>query len=371
MTMQENSQHWLSRAAIKIYEEILEPQGYGDFVSSGLPIVDHIVVSVGTPTSRAFNARGRNIGQCFDPQFSEDGTAQIFISPTVTDEVDVLATLQHEMLHAVCGMKAGHGPKFEAACTATGLVGPATSNAPSDEHLVKLAEIAAELGAYPHPRLDITIIPKQTTRLLKVKCINDNCPYFYNYGKPCVLRATWHAVKDATPICGHCDERMAVQMPKSQQGGGGGGGEQEREDEEFRVINPNSGGGGDGDGESGDGDSSDGESGSGEGEAGDGESSGGGESGDGDMTDAEMAEIEAEAEAAREAAGYGDVEATEQGTDGKGKGKVGRKQAATGGDGGTGKVMKGAGRVAQKPAHPVEMDCDCDNCKRGREAAGL
>lgn len=367
MTMVENSQHWLSRAAIRIYEEVLEPNGYGNLFNTDTPIVDNIVVSTGLPSSRAFNARGRNIGQCFDPQYSENGEAQIFISPTVTDAKSVLEVLTHEMTHAACGQKAGHGPKFEAACHAIGLEGPATSTVAGGELSVKLAAIASELGEYPHPRLDITIMPKQTTRLLKVKCINQNCPYFYNYGKPCVLRATWHAVKDATPICGHCNERMAVQMPKSQQsggaGGGGGGEEPERdEDEEFRVIDPNqNGGGGEGEGESGEGEPGEGE----------GESGGSGESGDGEMTDAELAELEAEAAEALAEAGYGDVEATEAGEDGSGKGKVGRKQAPADGDGGSGAVKLGAGRVKQKPAHPVEMDCDCINCVRGRKAAGL
>lgn len=132
-------------------------------------------VSVGWPKG----ARKLTIGQCFKSVCAKDGIAQIFISPVLEDVTapqGVLATLVHELLHACDDCESGHGAGFKRGMKPLGLEGKATATRAGEELTVKLKEIAAELGEYPHAQLNISSqIKKQKTRLLKVSC--DACGY--------------------------------------------------------------------------------------------------------------------------------------------------------------------------------------------------
>jgi hypothetical protein len=132
------------------------------FESVGAPL-PQVRVSVGW-------ARGsrKAIGQCWDASATEDGVAQIFISPSLVDLVGtpiedegeakagVLDVLLHEAIHAAIGNEHKHGTRPTGACC------------------VRLSALAETLGPWPHGK--ITAQPKkQTTRMIKVVCKEEGC----------------------------------------------------------------------------------------------------------------------------------------------------------------------------------------------------
>ena len=92
------------------------------------------------------------------PAASEDFTAEIFVSPII-DSTEAVAKLVLPLL------KLAHTGNWRSA---------APSVAKPLESLPSWAvEILATIGAYPHAALEIAQAPKQTTRLIKVECLND------------------------------------------------------------------------------------------------------------------------------------------------------------------------------------------------------
>lgn len=153
----------------------------------------------GLPSKRAFGAKKRVVGQCWHPDASADKTVEIFISPTLANPVEVAATLLHELIHAVTGVR-GHGGKFRALAIKLGLGGKMTETVPGDALTAKLKGMAAKLGAYPHAKLDYSKRPKQGTRLLKATC--GGCGY--------TVRLTRKWAEQCLPICGACDEAFQL-----------------------------------------------------------------------------------------------------------------------------------------------------------------
>lgn len=127
----------------------------------------NINVSIGIPTGSA-----RAIGECWDRSLSKDGkTTNIFICPTIESPILVLATLAHELVHAVVGNAAKHGPEFKRVAVAIGLTGKMTATVPSEGMIRELREINNHLGTYPHIPMTKTkpkIAKKQTRSLVLV-----------------------------------------------------------------------------------------------------------------------------------------------------------------------------------------------------------
>jgi hypothetical protein len=137
-------------------------------------------VSVGWPSSKATSRKNRTIGECWKRQTAEDGISQIFISPTLGGEEQVLGVLVHELIHAWDDGKSGHKGNvakregFRGKATAIGLVGKMTATTVGEELLQKLTAIAERLGDYPHSVLKPSGKEKvQTTRMLKLECPED------------------------------------------------------------------------------------------------------------------------------------------------------------------------------------------------------
>lgn len=122
-----------------------------------------VYASVGFPSSNVRNTRG----QCFH---GNERDPQIFVSPLEDDTLEVLAILVHEAVHACPESEAGHGKAFGAIARPLGLEGKLTATTASESLKVTLKEIADELGPYPHVKLNLAGVKKQTTRLLKVWC---------------------------------------------------------------------------------------------------------------------------------------------------------------------------------------------------------
>jgi hypothetical protein len=162
---------------------------------AGATVPAEVRLSCGWPSKGATAARNRRIGECWHAQCSADGTREVFISPTLADAADVAHVVEHELIHAAGFM--GHGADFKRVAVALGLTGKMTATVPTDAHRAELAALVAELGPYPHA----TLTPgdgdkKQSTRLLKVQCPDDECGYMVR------VTAKWLEVGFPTCPCG-------------------------------------------------------------------------------------------------------------------------------------------------------------------------
>lgn len=160
-----NREQWLTEAT-----ERLRPL----FIEAGLSVPE-IRVSVGWPSKGATSNKNRTIGQCWYGESAEDGLPQVFISPVLSEPVDVLGTLVHEMLHAALPTDTGHKGAFVTGMKAIGLVGKPTATSAGSELEARLRDVAEALGEFPHAKLNPVAKPKQSTRLIKAMCAD--CGY--------------------------------------------------------------------------------------------------------------------------------------------------------------------------------------------------
>jgi hypothetical protein len=166
---QQNREQWLAKFIHAVRR---------DFDQAGHPLPEKIRASCGWPSKSALAAQKRRIGEAWCSSASADGTFEVFVSPTLKDEVQVGATLVHELVHTAVGLKAGHGTACKRAALAVGLTGKMTATeaeaGPALAGRIKL--IVAKIGGYPHAELKFSNAPKkQTTRLIKVECLDCGC----------------------------------------------------------------------------------------------------------------------------------------------------------------------------------------------------
>lgn len=120
------------------------------FEEKNFPLPEVILASCGWPQHKG--GKTKALGQCFDPVWTKDGVAQIFICPTIEDPVRVLDVLLHELCHTAVGTMVGHSGPFVTLIRLFGLEGKATAtyckkNTALHLRLLTLSEL---LGAYPH-----------------------------------------------------------------------------------------------------------------------------------------------------------------------------------------------------------------------------
>ena len=173
--------------------ELFKPQ----FEQLGSPLPEKLRISTGFPSQRPLAQARRTIGECWPISASADGYIEIFISPVLSNSIEVGATVLHELVHAAIGTKYGHQSPFRRVALGIGLRGPMRSTHAGDELRERLNAVIAELGPYPHGKLNAHQRKKQGTRLLKVEC--RRCDYNVR------MTRKWLAV--GTPIC-PCGERM-------------------------------------------------------------------------------------------------------------------------------------------------------------------
>jgi hypothetical protein len=137
--------------------------------------IPEVHVSTGFPSRKALGKRNRTIGQCWDGKASGDNLGHVFISPVLSDPMEVVETLAHELVHATVGTAAGHRKPFKDAATAIGLEGKMTATHGGDRFKALVQPYINRLGEYPQPAFDPTQggPKKQTTRLIKAEC--DEC----------------------------------------------------------------------------------------------------------------------------------------------------------------------------------------------------
>lgn len=159
--------------------ELLKPRF--EKISAKIPPVR---VATGWPSSRGLASKRRVVGECWASEAAKDGVPQIFISPWIGGEEvlgvnGILSTLAHEVVHAVVGHEAKHGPKFRKVALGIGLEGKMTECGFLDTKNEELQPIADALGPFPHAKLDALLRPKkkQGTRMLKCECLADECGF--------------------------------------------------------------------------------------------------------------------------------------------------------------------------------------------------
>lgn len=205
-------EEWLAEA-VKIMTPLFNEHDYK---------VPTVRVACGWPSTRGTSAKKRAIGECWGRDAATDKTSQIFISPWLIDtaaEQGVLSTLVHEVVHAVVGNKEGHNKVFGKCARAVGLAGKLTSTIAGPELLPKLAEWDAQLGEYPHARLDSFKSPvkKQTTRMVKCEC--SDCGY--------TLRTSRKWLEDiGAPLCQCNKQTMTFEIPDELDGDEDDGGDE-------------------------------------------------------------------------------------------------------------------------------------------------
>lgn len=123
-------------------------------------------VSVGWPKRGKRETRA----QVWYPQIA-GARAQIFVSPTEDDGVEVVGCLIHEIIHTIAGKEAGHRGAFRTIAQAVGLEGKMTATTPGSDLLSAIQELVAERGPYPHEALAPSAPgEKQKTRYRKWIC---------------------------------------------------------------------------------------------------------------------------------------------------------------------------------------------------------
>jgi len=186
---------WLLRAVEelrKLFDEV------------DLKLPDEVKVSCGFPSTRGLNGR---LGESWAASASKDGLHQVFVTPLLYDSVKVLEVLTHELVHCSLPEDTKHGKAFKAAMTKVGLEGPAKATYASPGLLIRLEDIAEELGAYPNAGIDPKDKErkKQTTRMLKLICGSNT-----EHKQDIILRGTKKALEFGSPICA-CGKEFKIE----------------------------------------------------------------------------------------------------------------------------------------------------------------
>jgi hypothetical protein len=195
MRRYENRETWLNAAA-----EII--MGLGREEVPEMRTDRKYRVSCGLPSRGAFASKKR-IGECWHETCTTDEINEIYISPVLSDPLQVFATLMHELCHVVAGLEAKHGKGFARVARAIGLTGKMSATVLDEETTAWALRKIEALGDYPHGSLtgrDDPTKKKQTTRMHKALC--PECDYTFRIAKA-------HAEK-GLPLCPVCKTQIEI-----------------------------------------------------------------------------------------------------------------------------------------------------------------
>lgn len=192
MIKHKTREEWLNAAAdliLEKYREVFEMH-FGDL---GIAHLEHLKVSTGFPSRGGLTTV---IGQCWKSKAAEDEvTHHIFINPRLTDIVEVVATLAHEMVHAADDGEHKHKGPFVRCVRDMGLDGKATATFAGAAFADWARGLDTKIGSYPHTGLvPLAVEKKQGTRMLKLEC--PQCGYV------CRTTQKWLDVGRPTCPCG-------------------------------------------------------------------------------------------------------------------------------------------------------------------------
>lgn len=145
------------------------------FKRAGHPLPDNVRVGCGLMSS---GARATNtIGECWHSTMSADKGREIWIRPDQVRSMSVLGILIHELCHAALPDGFGHNVVFAKLGKAMLLTGKPTQYRDGEEFRSFWAAFVAKNGDYPQPAFKTAarLKPKQTTRMVKVECLDRDC----------------------------------------------------------------------------------------------------------------------------------------------------------------------------------------------------
>lgn len=176
-----NREQWLNQLANKAVR----------YIGSTLELHDEepaFKLSCGFPVKQG--KRKPIVAQLVPPTNSDDFNAEIFVSPVISEKQAVAKAIL-PLLVAVAIGDYKQGAQSRTTVSRLGLNG---------ENLPAWAtELIAELPAYPHAKVSVPTAKKQTTRLIKVACLNDG--YIAR-----VSRSTLENL--GAPICPACRQSL-------------------------------------------------------------------------------------------------------------------------------------------------------------------
>lgn len=159
----ETREQWL-HAAAKIMRTWFEDDEH--------QVPEQVRLSVGF----AKGAKTNSIGWCYRSEAAEDKIHQIFVSPALTDTVQVLGTLLHELVHSATDGH-GHDRIFGKVARALGLTGKLTATVPGEDLVKDLQELAKDLGEYPHSKLTHAATYKGKHDKYQTKLVCQSCAF--------------------------------------------------------------------------------------------------------------------------------------------------------------------------------------------------
>lgn len=145
--------------------------------------------------------KGKAIGECWTDKVSADETHEIFLRCDRDDSEDIAATLVHELIHAVVGVKEGHGAPFKRLARRLHLEGKLTATTGGEAFKEMVAPALEKIGPVPHKRLDFSRADgpkKQKGRLVKCQC--PECEYSVRMTRVWLDDPAYGA-----PVCPACD----------------------------------------------------------------------------------------------------------------------------------------------------------------------
>jgi hypothetical protein len=182
------------------------------FEDAGLALPPFVRVSVGWPSTRSRTAPGRRNHEYVAGAtlIAADGTPHIFISPLLTDVREVVATLVHELVHAVVGIR--HGQAFRDGMNKVGLAGPATATHANPTLMRTLGVLIRMLPPYPHATLDVDIAKVRKPHVGYTTLLVANHVYHVLDGREAQcsyqVRATQRHLDLGLPLCPHGEPLM-------------------------------------------------------------------------------------------------------------------------------------------------------------------
>jgi len=185
-------EQWLNRAKDGMIKTVFKQAGYKE---KDFPQIRITCAPIGS-------RKTKTIGQCYNNTLSADNTFEIVISSEVghDQQLEVIAILAHEIIHALVGLEAQHGPKFRKVALAIGLEGKMTATVAGEAFKQATQALLVKLGEYPHASMKRSEKKKQTTRLVKLEC--GDCGF--------ICRASRSAIEaSGEPTCG-CGGEMWV-----------------------------------------------------------------------------------------------------------------------------------------------------------------
>jgi hypothetical protein len=204
-------EEWL-REAIRRFRPV--------FKAAGIEIPKDVRISIGFGPTGARQENQVILGVTCARVLSETGVNEIFISPEDATARTMLATVAHELIHAVDDCTSGHKGAFRDMAVAIGLEGRMTHTTASEELTKTLDELVDEMGPYPGSRMNLTggrpTVPtpegpitsgpkKQTTRMIKRQCVQDPEANCFGYS----VRTTQTWLEVGNPHCPNGHEMTA------------------------------------------------------------------------------------------------------------------------------------------------------------------